>query len=162
MSDITIIPVVWSALPTTEWRALVTAAFHPDYLGVGEAYVGLETIDDKLAELAETDSWSLCWEARAAGQLVGLLVAEVVDDALLIYDIFVSPNHQRQGIGRGLVTAACEAAQTMPGVRRVGTEVNEANAASLGLMRRLGFETVRTSVWLVRPLDAEDIPPSVP
>lgn len=152
MEDVTFARVAWSELAFDEWSSLVLAAFHPDFLGLGEAYAGVTTAAEKLAAMAAYDDSFLIWQARHGAQLVGLAAAVQEGDRLLLYDIFVSPDLRRRGIARGLMQLAMQT----EGVVGIETEVNRANAGSQALMRGLGFTVVRSSDWLRLDLAPRD------
>lgn len=152
MEDVTFARVLWSELASDEWSNLVLAAFHPDFLGLGEAYTGVETAAEKLAAMAAYDDSFLIWHARCGEQLVGLATAVREYDRLLLYDVFVSPDFRRRGIARRLL----EMAMQTEGVTGIETEVNQANANSQALMRSLGFTVVRSSDWLRLSLASRD------
>ncbi len=72
---------------------------------------GLEWIADD-AVMSEADHLRLIaqgtsWVAQASDQLCGFLCAERFEDALHLRELAVDAGHQRMGIGRALVQAAC-------------------------------------------------------
>jgi len=88
------------------WPALVRAAFHAAYLGIGEAYQGADDVEDKVAAMSRYPADLLACTASAGDDLVGLLVGTVDGTRLVIYDLFVAPALRRRGVGRQLVEAA--------------------------------------------------------
>lgn len=129
--------------PDLTWKTLVQDSYHPNYLSIGEAYHNITSLEAKLEGLAN-DKDMVAWQATLGGELVGLLLASATNQRLIIYDLFISPSHQRSGIGRALVKFAIADF----GATSVAAEVNAANSSSLALFEKLGFQPKCTSLWL--------------
>jgi ribosomal protein S18 acetylase RimI-like enzyme len=56
-----------------------------------------------------------------------------------IWGMYVAPAHRRNGVGRQLLAAALELAQSLPALRQVKVSVNSSNAAAVALYERVGF-----------------------
>lgn len=99
-SDIALLPAIersaaqaFRQIPSLAWLAdseVISVARHHDYL---------ETEHSLLAE--------------AAGQPIGFILTEPLDDALFIVEVAVHQNWQHQGIGRMLLKQVIEGAQQM-------------------------------------------------
>lgn len=122
------------------WPALVHAAFHAAYLGIGEAYGGVSDVGDKVAAMSRYADDLLACTASAGEDLVGLLAGEADAARLVIYDLFVAPAFRRRGIGRKLVETAIAECQA----RVVAAEVNRDNTASRALLESMGFLRTRS------------------
>ena len=57
-------------------------------------------------------------------------------------NVAVSPAYRRQGIGRALVLALCEALKTRMQATVLTLEVRDSNAAAIALYQGFGFEEV--------------------
>ncbi len=120
----------------------------------GKAAAGLvDTLMEISAELAEAPHWTReIWlralEAdrellisEAEYDVAGFVLCKVVAGEAEIESIAVSPNFQRQGVGRGLLTAALDGMRAK-GVERVHLELRESNLRALRFYLRHGFEEV--------------------
>lgn len=93
-------------------RAVINAAARA-YEGVipaehySEPYMGA----DELAEALETMEFL---GVERAGKLVGVMGFQAVEDVRLIRHLYVSPDHQRQGIGSRLLAAGIDRAGDRP------------------------------------------------
>ena len=76
--------------------------------------------------------------ALNAGDLHGAVLGRIIDDEAEIYDVAVSPDHRRCGLGRGLVSAFIEHCQHH-GVKAVFLEVRKGNQPAIQLYGNLGF-----------------------
>lgn len=138
----------WSQLGES-WQEVVRAAFHPAYIGMCELYEGITTAEDIIKAMSAYPADLPVWAAYDGGQLIGFLVGCLQDERLTLYDIFISPAFQGQGIGRQLLANALQ----QPGVKRVVAEVNQANTASQALFATLGFQKTHSSDWLERSME---------
>lgn len=74
--------------------------------------------------------------AEMTGRVVGFATARALgDDAFMVTDLFVDPDHMRSGIGRALIDAVVAAA-TRSGRTRIEVE---ANRHAVAFYRRIGF-----------------------
>jgi ribosomal protein S18 acetylase RimI-like enzyme len=128
-----------------KWQALVQAEYHAHYNGMGEEYNAISTVDAKIDLMKEYMEGTLLWTAWRDDGLVGLLIALNKADRLMLYDLFVSGEVRRQGIGRRLVEMAMADCQP----KWVGAEVNRENEASQRLFQALNFQRKVTSDWYV-------------
>ena len=104
--------------------------------------------------------WGLGAEALSPGGFVWLEEGRVVGNVSLrratspggwmVGNVAVHPNRRGQGIARALMEAAVEAV-TARGGHWVGLEVQEGNAIARRLYEHMGFDTVGTTLELVRP-----------
>jgi len=113
--------------------SMMAEVFEESHAPLGDAYL------DGL--LARPDFWALA--AMADGEVVGGLTAHTLPMTrsetaeVLIYDLAVRADHQRQGIGRSLVTALREGAQ-ISGVEEILVLVDNEDVGALRFYRRLG------------------------
>lgn len=77
--------------------------------------------------------------ARAAGEIVGLILARAVAEECEILWLFVVPARRRRSVGRCLLQAALERAAAV-GARSALLEVAEANQAAVALYLAMGFQ----------------------
>ncbi len=131
-----------------KWQSLVQQAYHPAYNGMGESYSGITTAEEKIENMKHYTAGIPIWTAWEMDHLAGILTGKISGDRLVLYDLFIAPVFQRQGIGRKLLQMAIEES----GVREVTAEVNRENAASQALFKSLSFECKLTSDWLVLKL----------
>jgi ribosomal protein S18 acetylase RimI-like enzyme len=74
------------------------------------------------------------------GTILGLVTARRLgDDAAVISRLYVSPPHQRQGIGSRLLQESTVASS---GIRRLLVQVEEQNTTGLSFYRKQGFEEI--------------------
>ena len=81
-------------------------------------------------------------------QLVGALglVQELdVRDRAQLWDLYVTPEQRRAGLGLSLVSAACDRARGMNGIERLQLRVAVACPEAIRLFERFGFERSRSS-----------------
>ncbi len=115
----------------------------------GPAVAG--SLSDAVADLTATfgGTWGAIWlEASGAawrgGELAGVLLAarrpswEGAPDCPWITDVFTDPRHQRAGVARVLIGAACRV-MGAAGEPRVGLTVDDGNVAAVTLYSSLGF-----------------------
>lgn len=57
----------------------------------------------------------------------------------MIWGVYVTPGARGRGVGKGVVSAAIDAAAAWPGVETVSLSVSERSEAARALYRRLGF-----------------------
>jgi GNAT superfamily N-acetyltransferase len=103
--------------------------------------------------------------AEITGRVVGFATARGLgDDAFIVTDLFVDPDHMRSGIGRALIDAVVAEA-TRSGRTRIEVEANRHAAKFYG---RLGFVAVQevqpefgTAFWMVMSLPTPE-PGSAP
>ncbi|MFB6221351.1 MAG: N-acetyltransferase family protein [Halolamina sp.] len=96
--------------------------------------------------------------AVADGDLVGYVAAEVQKappvvrrgDSLHITEVYVTPDHRREGLGAALLTEAERWGEDR-GCSYVTLNVDAANEAAQALYRELGFEVLRYAMR--KPLD---------
>lgn len=137
----------WNQLGES-WQEVVRAAFHPAYFGMCELYEGITTAEDFIQSMSAYPADLPAWAAYDGGQLIGFLVGSQQGERLTLYDLFVAPAFQGQGIGKQLLAHALQ----QPGVKLVTAEVNQANAASQALFAAFGFQKKHSSDWLERVL----------
>jgi len=104
--------------------------------------------------IAEHAVWLLC----RGDELAGVLVLMSEPDALLIYSVAVSPEHQHRGLGRRMLALAEEQAR-LASYARLRLYTNVHMTENIALYRRLGYaETGReevsgtTLVHMAKPL----------
>jgi ribosomal protein S18 acetylase RimI-like enzyme len=148
MDTIVVLRAEWDQVEG-KWQEIVRDAFHPNYIGMGEAYAGIEDAEAKIANMLHYIEGLPVWAAWAGDRLAGLLMGRIDGERLVLYDLFVSNDFRRQGIGRKLVELAIRES----GAKVVTAEVNRANAASQALFQALKFQCEATSDWLVLHLD---------
>jgi ribosomal protein S18 acetylase RimI-like enzyme len=78
------------------------------------------------------------WVGDADGTVVGVLVLEGQDDALLLENVAVAPAHQRRGVGRRLIAFAEERARSL-GLSAIRLYTNERMTENIRLYSRLGY-----------------------
>jgi ribosomal protein S18 acetylase RimI-like enzyme len=80
------------------------------------------------------------WGAYAAQELVGFLIAEqrAWNASLWVWEFHVAAAYRRQGIGRGLMDQAVQAARAAS-LRTIICETQNRNAPAIQVYRRLGF-----------------------
>ncbi|MEM1153905.1 MAG: ribosomal protein S18-alanine N-acetyltransferase [Pseudomonadota bacterium] len=89
--------------------------------------------------LIEKDGTERIIVATFASVLVGFVVTAVVFEEASIYKMVVQPSHQRQGIGRLLMSHALADAQSN-GARQCFLEVRASNSPAIKLYRNMGFQ----------------------
>lgn len=122
-----------------------------------------------------TDPWSerALEDALRAGSFVAERTDAVIGYVFLrsaadegeIVNMAVASEHQRRGVGRRLLEAACERLRDA-GVRRVFLEVRESNDVGQGFYEAMGFRSIgRRSRYYRNPPESavvliRDLPPS--
>jgi len=112
---------------------------------------------------AEPDSWWVKRIGSASGSatsfgawngqhLIGTVALEYATKpktrhSALILGMYVKPEHRSNGVGRALMAAAIEAADTRPEVLVLTLTLTEGNAPALRLYQSVGFE-----VWGTQPV----------
>jgi len=81
------------------------------------------------------------WVATEHGQVVGVLVLELQDTALLLESVAVDPAHQGQGIGRSLIDHAEQVARDA-GLSAVELYTNAHMTENLRLYPSLGYDLI--------------------
>lgn len=123
-------------------------------------------LDDYSRRIEDGQAWVL----EDGGALVGVLVLEDADGALLLDNVAVAPDAQGRGYGRALVTFAEQEARRR-GHEEVRLYTNVLMAENVALYRRLGFvETGRATdkgyqrVYMAKKLSlgAQVAPPTGP
>jgi [ribosomal protein S18]-alanine N-acetyltransferase len=80
-----------------------------------------------------------CWVYEAGGEVVGhAIMMSVVDEAHLL-NLAISPNWQRQGLGRALLQYVLLEAR-LAQIKTLFLEVRPSNATAIRLYNRNGFE----------------------
>ncbi|NMM44957.1 ribosomal protein S18-alanine N-acetyltransferase [Rhodospirillaceae bacterium KN72] len=96
--------------------------------------------EPSVRELMSTPgTWGLI--AERGGQPVGFLLGRVIVDEGEILSVGVDPTARRAGVGRALVSACMQVAQSQEAAT-LFLEVGEDNPAAQELYRALGFKTV--------------------
>ena len=93
--------------------------------------------------VAEHPVWLLC----LGDQPAGLLVLKPEPEAMLIYSVAVSPEHQKQGLGRQLLAWAEQQAR-QAGYALIRLYTNERMEENIELYRRLGYEETGREPYL--------------
>jgi len=81
------------------------------------------------------------WVATEDGRVVGVLVLELQDTALLLESVAVDPAHQGQGIGRSLIDHAEQVARDA-GLSAVDLYTNAHMTENLRLYPSLGYDLI--------------------
>ena len=81
------------------------------------------------------------WVATEHGQVVGVLVLELQDTALLLESVAVDPAHQGHGIGRSLIDHAEQVARDA-GLSAVDLYTNAHMTENLRLCPSLGYDLI--------------------
>jgi ribosomal protein S18 acetylase RimI-like enzyme len=81
------------------------------------------------------------WVATEDGRVVGVLVLELQDTALLLESVAVDPAHQGRGIGRSLIDHAERVARDA-GLGAVDLYTNARMTENLRLYPSLGYEVI--------------------
>ena len=114
----------------------------------------VDTVATLAAECAD-DAWSAAlfqselecagsqvWLLKdSGGRLLGFIVLRVVAGVAEIFNVAVSPRHQRCGHGTLLITHAVSQARDA-GCERVWLEVRESNQSAINLYNQCRFRTV--------------------
>lgn len=87
------------------------------------------------------------WLLHHGQELAGLLVLEHEPAALLIYSVAVSPQYQKQGLGRRLMALAEEQAR-LAGYRSIRLYTNEHMLENVALYLKLGYHEDRREPYL--------------
>jgi ribosomal protein S18 acetylase RimI-like enzyme len=127
-----------------KWQELVLQNYHAAYNGMGEYYSNITTAEAKIQNMKPYVIGLPVWGAWLQTRLLGVLMAKLSGERLVIFDMFVSHDFRRQGIARKLVQMAIEES----GARLIAAEVNRENGASQELFKAFAFERRRTSDWL--------------
>lgn len=120
----------------------------------------LENMDEEYLAMLETleEDPECCYlisESRKTGERIGTCSFIPGKDGIT-YDLAycVHKNHQRQGYATEMVQGMIEYAQVR-GVRRFTVSVNKDNAASNGVMRKLGFSVIGEKSYHKRGTELE-------
>jgi len=92
---------------------------------------------------AEHRVWLLCWD----DQPVGVLVLMLEPEAVLIYSIAVSPQHQKRGLG-GHLLAWAEQQARQEGYPLIRLYTNERMEENIAWYRRLGYQETKRELYL--------------
>ncbi len=144
MDSLTFRSAGWDELEG-KWQDLARAAFHEHYIGMGEAYAGVKTVEEKIENMKRYIEGLPAWAAWDGERLAGFLMGRIDGERLVLFDLFVAPADHRKGIGRRLVELAVQES----GARVVTAEVNRQNTASQALFKALNFRCEMTTDWLV-------------
>jgi ribosomal protein S18 acetylase RimI-like enzyme len=127
------------------YRTLMLEAFarHPDAFTSTAAERARLPIDWWRARL-EPRSHEVLFGACVAGRLAGAVGLAFEQRArtrhkVLLFGMYVAPEHRSRGCGSRLLDAALEQARAAPGVELVQLTVTEHNRAALALYRSRGF-----------------------
>ena len=90
------------------------------------------------AEIERSSSFVAVAESISLA-IVGMITAHSQDDLLSIARVYVLPEFQRQGVGKGLMEASYRA---FPQARRVQLDVEEQNLKGRAFYRKLGFHEI--------------------
>ena len=91
----------------------------------------------------ELDNPLSLWLCAMDGDTVaGYIGSQTVLGEADMMNVAVSPAYRRQGIGRALVLALCEALKTQMQATVLTLEVRDSNAAAIALYEALGFTQV--------------------
>lgn len=102
--------------------------------------------------------------AEVDGQVVGMAVYGTHDDELVLWKLYVLPEHHSRGIGHLLLEAALDRGREL-GHRRMAVAVVEGNDRALRFYERHGFVHVGResggsglpdSIWIARDLESPD------
>ncbi len=93
--------------------------------------------------LAEHPTWVLC----LGNEIAGVLILEYEPEALFIYSVAVSPEYQKQGLGRRLLAFTEEQAREK-GYRRIRLYTNEHMVENIALYLKLGYQETRREPYL--------------
>ena len=91
-----------------------------------------------LADYAEVIARHQVWVAEAERQIIGVLVLIPEEDALLLDNIAVHPDHQRRGIGRALLELA-DAEALCQGYDELRLYTHETMTENIALYTRSGW-----------------------
>ena len=91
-------------------------------------------------ELENELSLWLC--AMDSDTVAGYIGSQTVLGEADMMNVAVSPAYRRQGIGRALVLALCEALKTQMQATVLTLEVRDSNAAAIALYEALGFTQI--------------------
>ncbi len=92
-------------------------------------------------EFLEYQANGLLWVAAVHARALGFVMCDIYGDSMHIEEIDVLPEFQGQGIGKALLVAAISRAGTR-GMKRVTLRTFHTTPWSVGLYRKLGFDTV--------------------
>ncbi|GLR70639.1 ribosomal protein S18-alanine N-acetyltransferase [Agaribacter marinus] len=83
----------------------------------------------------------VCLVAEIEGQLQGYILCSVIFETAEVLDISVQKNVQNLGIGSALMNAVIECFQSKK-IEKLILEVDEFNAAAIGLYEKYDFRTI--------------------
>ena len=89
-----------------------------------------------------TNELSLWLVAVEGDRVLGYVGSQTVLGEADMMNVAVSPAYRRQGIGRALVLALCEALKTQMQATVLTLEVRDSNAAAIALYEALGFTQI--------------------
>jgi ribosomal protein S18 acetylase RimI-like enzyme len=129
------IPEIGSVLAVT-WRDTYSSFLSESSI----AKVTAEWHSPKVLEAEINSSSTFFGVAESSSKdIIGLVTAHSQEELLLIARLYVLPEFQRQGIGKGLIEASCRA---FPQAQRVELDVEELNPKGRAFYRKLGFREV--------------------
>jgi ribosomal protein S18 acetylase RimI-like enzyme len=129
------IPGIRSVLAVT-WRDTYSSLLSESSI----AKVTAEWHSPKVLEAEINRSSTFFGVAESSSKdIVGLVTAHSQEELLLIARLYVLPQFQRQGIGKGLIEASYRA---FPQAQRVELDVEEQNPKGRAFYRKLGFREI--------------------
>jgi ribosomal-protein-alanine N-acetyltransferase len=85
-----------------------------------------------------TEAW-LNWVVRSAAKVVGYVQATIEPDGTATIAYVIGADHWRRGHAEAATRLMVDELQAAYGARRLRATVDPANAASIGLLHKLGF-----------------------
>lgn len=110
--------------------------------------MGLNSLDDTKEGIAKflDRNPETCFVAKTGGVVVGAIMAGNDGRRGYIYHTAVSPQYQRQGVGRALVEAALAALKAL-GINKVALVVFSKNESGNEFWQKLGFSAREDLVY---------------
>lgn len=78
--------------------------------------------------------------AKENGKLVGLSTVHMPVDTIIMFRLYVSPKHQRKGIGELLLNSVIT---HFPAAKKIQLHVEEMNPKGLAFYKKQGFEEIK-------------------
>lgn len=143
---------------------------HRTWPGTFEPIAGAEYVEMGLAKWWTVDATipairaGRTLVAEVEGQVVGMAVYGTHDDELVLWKLYVLPEHHSRGIGHLLLEAALGRGREL-GHRRMAVSVVEGNDRALQFYERHGFAYVGResggsglpdSIWIARDLESPE------
>lgn len=119
---------------------------------------GLRSLDDSEAGIAifHQRNPSTCFIAEEDGQIIGGILAGHDGRRGFIYHAIVHPDFQRQGVGKLLVDAACEALKA-EGINKAGMLVFGTNEQGNAFWESQGWQTRPDLVYRNKTLNEDNL-----